>query len=213
MQDERPSSLKEETAMKRSTIVAMGLLAALTVAGCSDWMSRGDWVTLLDGTSLDNWNQIGTANWRIEDGAAVADSGNGLLVSKKTYTDFQLRAEFWVDDNANSGIYIRGSDPNKVASATAYEVNIFDKRPDQSYGTGAIVGVAKVVPMPKAGGKWNTYEITARGDRLVVVLNDVKTVDAYDGKHTRGVIALQHGEDGVGNTGVVKFRKVQIKEL
>jgi hypothetical protein len=26
----------------------------------------------------------------------------------------------------------------------------------QSYGTGAIVNVAKVDPMPKAAGKWNT---------------------------------------------------------
>jgi hypothetical protein len=200
--------------MKRLNVIAMGLLTALAMAGCSSWMSNSDdWVTLLDGTNLDNWTQIGTANWRIADGAAVADSGNGLLVSKKTYTDFQLRAEFWVDDNANSGIYIRGSDAHKVASATAYEVNIFDKRPDPSYGTGAIVGVAKVVPMPKAGGKWNTYEITARGDRLVVVLNGVQTVDVYDGKHTTGVIALQHGEDGVGNTGVVKFRKVEIRQL
>ena len=200
--------------MKRLTVIAMGLLTALAVSGCSDWMSRSDdWVTLLDGTSLDNWSQIGTANWRIADGVAVADSGNGFLVSKKAYTDFQIRAEFWVDDNANSGIFIRGSDPSKVAGANSYEVNIFDKRPDPSYGTGAIVDVAKVVPMPKAGGHWNTYEITAKGDHLIVVLNGVQTVDAYDGKHTTGIIALQHGADGVGNTAVVKFRKVQIREL
>jgi hypothetical protein len=42
-------------------------------------------------------------------------------------------------------------------------VNIYDQRPDPSYGTGAIVNFAKVEPMPKAGGKWNTYEITAKG--------------------------------------------------
>ena len=61
-----------------------------------------------------------------------------------------------------------------------YEVNIFDKRPDPSYGTGAIVDVAKVDPMPKAAGKWNTYEITAKGSHLVVVLNGQKTVDVQD---------------------------------
>jgi hypothetical protein len=37
-----------------------------------------------------------------------------------------------------------------------HEVNIFDRRPDPTYGTGAIVDVAKVSPMPKAGGQWNT---------------------------------------------------------
>lgn len=201
--------------MKRLTAITM-LLIGFAVFGCShqpSGPSDAGWITLLDGTNLDNWNMIGTANWRIEGGATVADAGDGFLVSKNTYGDFQLRAEFWVDDNANSGIFIRGSDPNKIAGANTYEVNIFDKRPDPTYGTGAIVGVAKVVPMPKAGGKWNVYEITARGDRLIIVLNGVQTVDVRDGKHASGVIALQHGADAVGNTAVVKFRKVQIRPL
>lgn len=34
--------------------------------------------------------------------------------------------------------------------------------------------------MPKAAGKWNTYEITAQGLHLVVVLNGQKTVDVQD---------------------------------
>jgi 3-keto-disaccharide hydrolase len=194
--------------------VAVALLAALlALAGCSHMGRDAGWITLLDGKSFENWTAIGDANWRIEDGAAVADRGNGLLVAKQSFGDFQLRAEFYVDENANSGIYIRGTDRNKISSATAYEVNIFDKRPDPSYGTGAIVGVAKVSPMPKAGGKWNVYEITARGDRMIIVLNGVQTADVRDGKHAGGVLALQHGEDAVGNTGLVKFRKVEIRSL
>jgi hypothetical protein len=38
------------------------------------------------------------------------------------------------------------------------------QRPGPEYGTGAIVDIAKVSPMPKAGGRWNTYEIYAKGD-------------------------------------------------
>jgi hypothetical protein len=87
-------------------------------------------------------------------------------------------------------------------------VNIFDQRPDPSYGTGAIVNVAKVVPMPKAGGQWNVYEITAKGPKFTVTLNGTKTVDgAEDSKFASGRIALQYG------AGVVKFRKVQVKPL
>ena len=40
--------------------------------------------------------------------------------------------------------------------------------------------------MPKAAGKWNTYEITAKGAKLTVVLNGVKTVEAQDNKHANG---------------------------
>jgi hypothetical protein len=173
------------------------------------------WVTLFDGKNLDNWNKIGDANWRIEDGAVVADKGNGFLVSKNSYGDFQLRAEFWVDDDANSGIFIRCADPDKVTGSNAYEVNIWDRRPDPTYGTGAIVNVAKVDPMPKAAGKWNVYEMIAQGPKFTVTLNGQKTVDgAQDAKFANGRIALQHGLGLKDNDkGVVKFRKVEIKPL
>src|SRR5882672_12894990 len=154
--------MKEEIAMKSLSAITMGLLlvTGLTVFACSQQMSgQGDagWVTLLDGSNpntLDNWNRVGDANWRVEDGAVVADKGKGgNLVSKNSYKDFQIRAEFWADHTTNSGIYIRCTDPAKVSSASAYEVNIYDQRPGSEYGTGAIVNVAKVAPMPKAGGK------------------------------------------------------------
>jgi hypothetical protein len=115
--------------------------------------------------------------------------------------------EFWVSDDANSGIYMRCSDLNNVTDKTCYEANIFDQRPDPSYGTGAIVHLAKIANMPKAGGKWNTYEITAKGPQLTVVLNGVRTAQANDSKFASGPIGLQWGR------GVVKFRKVQIRPL
>ena len=139
--------------------------------------------------------------------------GTGYLVTKEIYGDFQIRAEFWADDDANSGIYIRCTNPEKIEATTSYEVNIFDKRPDPLYGTGAIVNVAKVDPMPKAGGKWNTYDITAKGSSLVVVLNGVKTADANDDKFKTGVVALQYAPGAVKDSGTIKFRKVEIKRL
>ena len=204
--------------MKRLSSLALTLLAfALAVAGCSMMPGMdGGWTMLIDGTKgLENFSQIGEANWRAEDGAIVADKGKGgYLVSKSSYKDFQIRAEFWADTTTNSGIFLRAQDPKKIGADTAYEVNIFDQRPDPTYGTGAIVNVAKVVPMPKAGGKWNTYEITARGTNLVVVLNGQKTVDVSDSKLAQGPIALQFGngaKDAPG--GAIKWRKVEIKPL
>src|SRR6266849_560647 len=201
--------MREEITMQRLSVVAIGLVFIGLAAVPYSHQASGQaaWVTLFDGKNLDNWNQIGDANWKLADGVVTADKGSGFLVSKNSYGDFQLRAEFWVDEDANSGIFIRCTNPDKVGTDSAYEVNIFDKRPDPTYGTGAIVNVAKVDPMPKAAGKWNTYEITAQGPHLVVVLNGQKTADVQDSKHLSGPIALQYG------SGVVKFRKVQIKEL
>ena len=197
--------------MKRFYAGTMGLLViGFALVGCvhqPSGQTDPGWITLFDGANLDNWNAVGKANWRLEDGLLQADKGNGHLVSKNSYSDFQIRAEFWVDDDANSGIFIRCADPQKPGSSTCYEVNIFDKRPDPSYGTGAIVNVAKVSPLPKAGGRWNIMEITAKGPHLIVALNGTRTAEAQDSKHARGPLSIQYG------AGVVKFRKVQIKPL
>ncbi len=202
--------------MKRLSAIAIGLmLIGLAAMPYSQRASgQAGWVTLFDGKNLDNWNQIGDANWKLADGVVTADKGSGFLVSKNSYGDFQLRAEFWVDEDANSGIFIRCTNPDKVGTDSAYEVNIFDKRPDPTYGTGAIVNVAKVDPMPKAGGKWNVYDITAKGPEFIIILNGQKTVDgAKDGKFANGRIALQYGAGAVKDKGIVKFRKVEIKPL
>lgn len=192
-----------------AAVAAIGVTAIATTYPAS---SQDGWVTLVDGTKMGDWDRVTDANWALKDGALVADklvSGKApaYLVSKKSYKDFQIKAEFWVDDDANSGIFIRCKTAKVIDSKECYEVNIFDKRPDPTYGTGAIVDVGKVDPMPKAGGKWNTFEITAKGPKLTVIFNGQKTVDTEDGKLAAGPIALQYG------SGVVKFRKVQIKEL
>jgi hypothetical protein len=204
--------------MRRVCVVIMGLLlVGLTMFGCaSSGQSGSGWTTLIEGNSgLDNWTRVGDANWRAQDGAIVADKGKGgFLVSKKSYKDFQIRVDFWADPTTNSGIFIRCADPAKIGADNSYEVNIYDQRPDPSYGTGGIVNFAKVAPMPKAGGKWNTYQITAKGSQLTVVLNGVQTVNIQDSKFAQGPFALQFGngpQDAPG--GAIKWRKVQIREL
>jgi hypothetical protein len=199
--------------MQRSSIFVAALLAGAATSQFATLAAgeSGGWITLLDSTDKGEWSEVGKANWAMKDGAMTADKLDGkdlsYLVSKDSYKDFQIRAEFWVDEEANSGIFIRCDQADKIDSKICYEVNIFDKRPDPSYGTGAIVDVAKVDPMPKAAGKWNTYEITAKGPHLTVVLNGQKTADVEDSKHLGGHFALQYG------SGVVKFRKVEIKPL
>jgi len=198
---------------ERRTFLASGIaVLGAGLAGCAGISAGAGWITLLDGSresSIDGWTKLGEGNWYFFDGALQGKNGKaGFIVSKDSYTDFEIRAEFWADDDANSGIFLRCQDRNKVGADNAYEVNIFDKRPDPSYGTGAIVNVAMVrQPMPKAANRWNTYEITARGDRMTVVLNGLQTVDGHDGRHRSGPIALQSA------AGTIRFRKVEIRPI
>src|SRR5262245_46966546 len=196
----------------------IGFAAVLFIAACAG-SGGGGWTTLIDGASgMENFYAVGDANWRAEAGAVVADKAKtgGFLVSKNSYKDFQLRAEFWADHNTNSGIFIRVTNPQKITAVDAYECNIFDERPGPEYGTGGVPNYAKIAgPMVKAGGKWNTYEITAKGDQFVLILNGVQTATFRDSKNPQGPIGLQFGnippKDLPG--GAIKWRKVQIREL
>jgi Domain of Unknown Function (DUF1080) len=194
-------------------VVGLFVFAASAVHLPSAALSQtGDgWTQLFDGKTLDGWNMVGESNWRVEDGAIVADKRTSKtpahLVSKAKYKDFMVYVEFWSSDDANSGIFLRCQDPAMITDRSCYEANIFDQRKDPTYGTGGIVHFAEVNPMPKAGGKWNTYEITAKGRQITLMLNGQKTAELHNGLFVEGFLTLQHGE------GVMKFRKVAIKPL
>jgi hypothetical protein len=135
-------------------------VAGFQYTGTASGQSSGDgWITLFDGKNLDQWKgEAGSnATWRIEDGSIAVEKMDKdpkaivNLVSKQSFTNFELRAEFWVGDDANSGIYIRCTDPTKVNSKSAYEVNISTPAP-MRFGIGAIVDVAKAATMLKTGG-------------------------------------------------------------
>jgi hypothetical protein len=205
--------------MEMKKLLTIG--TALLLAACSSmpsWVPGGGWTTLIDGEKgLDNFNKLGDANWRGEGGAVVADKAtqNSYLVTRESYKDFQIHAEFWADKNTNSGVFLRAQDPKKIGSNTAYEVNIYDARPGPEYGTAAIVDFAKVpVPSPyKAVGKWNTFDITAKGSTITVVFNGQQTVELKNAKLLEGPFALQFGLHGKTAGDVIKFRKVQVKPL
>jgi len=196
---------------RASSIVAAVLATAL--AGCSTMGTGEKWVTLIDGgKGLENFNPVGDANWRVEDGAIVADhkdsKPSAFLMTKESYADFVIKAEFWVSHDANSGIYTRCANGAAPTDTTCYEANIYDERPDPSYGTGAITNFVKVPELNRTGGQWNWMEVTVKGAHIEVRLNGKQTA-VYDEatKMKSGPFGLQYAQ------GVVKFRKVEIKPL
>jgi hypothetical protein len=202
--------------ISHSAIACASLGAGSSLMGCAAFKPNEPWVVLLD-SNLRNaagWNPIGEGNWSFvadpDDKAKSLLQGKngkmGYLVSANSYTDFDIYAEFWADEDCNSGIFLRCQDASTVTAGNSYEVNIFDKRPDPTYGTGAIVDFAKVAqPSPQAANRWNVYEISARGEQLIVNLNGKQTVAVRDSKFKLGPIALQSAG------GTIRFRKVMIR--
>lgn len=130
----------------------------------------------------------GASHWDVVAGT-LSPCGDpaGYLTSKASYKDFVLKVDFRTGEDTNSGVFLRS--PN---GAAGYEVQIWKAQP-AGYNTGSIVGTARTDGEFKfVADQWNHYEITADGDRLVVVLNGTRTLDVRDARFSEGCIRLQY---------------------
>lgn len=194
--------------MHRSLTIAASVAFAVAAALPDSAVAQaGGWTTLFNGSSLDGWRVLGTANWQLGEGAVTATSGSGFLVSDRSYDDFELSVEVWADEPANSGVFIRCANPAVIADRNCYEVNIYDTRPDQAYRTGGVVHFASPTAQINAAGRWNTFLIRAEGTRLVVTMNGTQTVDMTNNLFASGPFALQYA------AGTVRFRNVRIRSI
>ena len=139
----------------------------MSATGC-DWSSPDGRIPLLDGTSLDGWQNTtteGAAHWRIDsDGTLLVVPSNprANLQTKMKFDDLCLHVEYMtpmdadnVTGRGNSGIYLR----------RAYELQILDSYGQQPTigGCGAVYNVS--LPLVVACNMqmvWNTYEIEFR---------------------------------------------------
>jgi hypothetical protein len=177
------------------------------------------WVLLFDGTTTRGWAPSGNADWNVEDGTLTFSSGRGVLATVASYANFELKLEFWVASDANSGVFLRCTPRDR--GTAFYEVNIFDAH--ETAPTGSIINVqpgAPAVPAhsvlperPATTERWNTYEITADGDHLVVRLNGRITSDVREDslRLVDGPIQLQAA--GPGGPGIARFRNIKIRPL
>jgi len=183
------------------SLALAAVVSSCTMAGSSGWMELDE--------SFSGWHMSGDANWRWEGNELVADEASGIshLVTDESYSDFQIQAEFWNHEGANSGIFMRIQDPDAISDSSAYEANIYDDRPDQSGRTGGIPNFLSPEAVIDTWDQWNTYDITMDGDRVTVKLNGVTTIDGTDDNFSSGPISLQYG------AGTIKFRNVRIRKL
>ena len=171
--------------MRRRSAMTLGLLfAGLSALGLShEAAGQGSgMVTLSDGTNIENFDQAGNANWRVGERTIYADRGNGFLVTKQSYGDFRLRAEVWVDDIANSGIFIRCDDPEEPGAVEPPEAESkpAGARSKLDMIRGAVKGVSESDPAAAAGAESTTAPepVKATGKPAAKPAKKIKTAEA-----------------------------------
>jgi hypothetical protein len=152
--------------------------------------------------------------WRVEDGILIGGGPASHLFSERgDYENFVYRVEFMINDKGNSGQYFRTQ--FGPGFPKGYEAQINATHGDKiKTGSLYLPGVKEVLVLDNAPHKpdeWVTQEVTAEGNRIIIKVNDKVTVDFQDPekRFTKGHFALQGHDPG----SIMKFRKVQVKEL
>ena len=198
-----------------------------------------DAIILFDGRNLNEWqNDKGdAAGWKVEDGILTVDKSQGDILTRRTFSSFQLHLEWRIPENISGESQARGN--SGVYLQDKYEVQILDSYNNPTYVNGQAGSIYKQAPplvnAMCAPGEWNTYDIifTAplfREDGTylyhpyvtviqngVVVQNhtEIQGTTEYIGfprtvKHGEGPIRLQsHGDPSEP----ISFRNIWIRKM
>ncbi len=204
-----------------------GLLWGIVLTMCAVRAEDVGFVPLFNGRDLTGWQVIGGRedSWQVLEGEILATTGEGggWLSTEKEYANFELKLEFRVPPDGNSGVFIRAPHEG-LPHVEGMEIQVLDDyaeihknlRPYQYCGS--LYGVVAASPrVSKPAGEWQSLHIICRGNVVQVILNDTLVVDANLNDHadkakehpgitrTKGYIGLQnHGTR-------VEYRNVRIK--
>jgi hypothetical protein len=174
----------------------------------------GNPVALFDGKTLEMWDvqhKDRPSGWTIVDGAMTNEAKANNLVTRHRFQDFKIQCEYKLEQNSNSGIYLRGR----------YELQVLDDHGKEAHDHGHMSLYSRVKPQVNASlpaGQWQSMEAVISGNRLTVTLNGKKVHDniVIDGI-TGGALDSREGEPGPimiqGDHGKVWFRKVVVTPI
>ncbi len=221
---------------------------SLALNSLSDAEKTEGWELLFDGKTIEGWHKYGTDSigkaWIVNDNSIhleVSDkkdwqaANGGDIISAKEYTNFDLKLDWKISKDGNSGIifYVH-EDPKKYEFPwmTGPEMQVLDNigHPDSKiikHRAGDLYDLITSKETVKPAEEWNHAEVIANKGNLQFFLNGEKVVettmwdDAWKkmiagskfhefpgfGTYKSGKICLQdHGNN-------VWFRNIKIKEL
>jgi len=158
--------------------------------------------------------------WRVEDGLLIGSGPHSHLFSERgDYKDFHFKVECMINDKGNSGQYFRTKFEGGFPRGFEAQINATHgdpiktgslypdyRQPDMKEVKSNLIKEAAHKP-----GEWFTQEVICVGDKVTILVNGKKSVEWTDPKarFKEGHFALQGHDPG----SVVKFRKVEVKEL
>ena len=198
------------------------MLFALVAQSSEETKSKH--IQLFNGKNLKGWKSIGSAKWKAENGTIVGGqegdpNRGGILLTERTFKDFDLSLEFKIDEHGkyNSGIYFRRSKTKPLGHP--YQLNIGRGVAGEPVGLhlGDWLDKGDEDDSIRKPLEWNKLRIRAIGPSIKAWLNGKQIVEYVDPSPRKdllepGTIGIQtYGAEG--HSGWVKFREIQIIDL
>lgn len=235
-------------------LLLMACTGAFALTSCGEKAAHNElsqsevadgWELLFDGSSLDKWRDYNgeelTIPWFVEDGTITAKGDGsdetGYIVTKKEYENFEMKWDWKIADEGNSGVlyHVVENSKFKVPYVTGPEYQLIDELNfpetlEDWQKTAADYAMYTTDPAKtniKPAGEWNTSKIVFDNGHVEHWLNGEKVVEfeAWTddwharknsgkwtsapeyGLATKGAICLQD------HGSAAWFRNVKIKEL
>ena len=184
--------------------------------------------SLFDGKTLRGWSRHGgRANYTVEEnaivGRTVPHSPNTFLTSDRSFGDFELRYEFWVQSSLNSGVQIR-SRVGEDDVMRGYQIEIDVDHDRKRYWSGGIyeeggrgwlddLADDDGARMAARSEEWNSVRVVAEGGRLRTWIREIPTADLLDAEALEGHLGLQvHGVGKLEKPLEVRWRNIELIE-
>jgi hypothetical protein len=212
-------------------MVRQFLLAALLIITAAR-VAESQEIELFNGKDFTGWTYYLSDEktkmedvWSVKDGVIVCKGRpSGYLRTEKDYSNYVLTLEWrWPEgtERGNSGVLVHSSTPKAIG---VWPKSIEAQLALGNAGDIWVIGTTIEIPnadtrvmgrrhlnltdnSEKPIGQWNRYEVTAKGDELILKVNGDVVNHATKCSETKGAICLQ--SEGAE----VHFRNIKLKPL
>lgn len=210
-------------------LVLLALNINLSVASWAQSSAQGGqdgWISLFNGKNLDGWKAGDNAEtFSVEDGLLkVAGQRSHLYytgdVEDHNFQNFELEATVMTKSGANSGIYFHTRYQDGGWPLHGYEVQINNSGGDWKR-TGSLYDIVEIRENYAQDDEWFTEYIKVDGNRVIVKVNDIVTVDYTQPENPKregervnrilkgGTFAIQAHDPG----SVIYFKEIKVRPL
>ena len=197
------------------------IIGLFLVTGVATQAADAKFKPLFNGKNLKGWEPTPGGKWEVKNGVIVGTSPkserrHGILLTKKRFKDFVVKAKFRVL-HGDSGFYFRVDRVKSGVSVHGFQVEI-----DETDETGGLyeTGGRGWVHQPTAEvakkraykkGEWSDLELTAKAGDITVKINGVVSTKLTNDKSRKeGHIGLQlHGSEVLH----VVYKEIELKPI